>query len=200
MLLEFTDLSEARQTRFSSVRVYVENFLTRTHPGRKGAICPFVGPALERGLIRYNVVSGSGNQIVMSGVKQTLCHHKKKPGGASIVLFDEDTPFRIMRRVTKELRVEAFLAGYMLACFEPENNGCSLHDDNFFPFRTPVPMVVIRDIHMTDFKFYKWFGMRRAERVAFLKGCLAKFADQPQLADEVRRMLDEAQKPIWKFW
>jgi hypothetical protein len=63
------------------------------------------------------------------------------------------------------------MAGALFA----ENNADSLHSSLFFPFRTPTPVLVIREMVLTDLQFLDPVEFSVNERILFLESFVDRF-------------------------
>jgi Cys-tRNA(Pro) deacylase len=177
---------------------WAEEYLCRPHPelGREGPVCPFVQVAMKKGLFYLTVCRG--RDFDRSAIERTLVRYRDRflaiaphegPNvafKAILILFpdlrDKDVPALIegTQESLKPLYVEK---GLMIGEFHagpPKKAG--LWNPDFRPLRSPVPMLVIRNMVPTDFAFLRENG----ELVATY---LAHFRDSvpAHLRDDVRQ-------------
>ncbi|MCW5315755.1 hypothetical protein GTQ43_18635 [Nostoc sp. KVJ3] len=147
---------------------WVKNFLGRPHPnlGRPGAVCPFVPQSLKSDSIRFAVIHTKDlypeqiEEIVgryrdmfieMEVKEQELAINK-----AFLLIFPdvhiEDVSQSIdsVQRKLKPLFVES---GLMIGEFHQRNESLGLHNPNFRPLRSPIPLLAIRFMVEADLPF-----------------------------------------------
>ncbi|MBD2530990.1 hypothetical protein H6G97_15945 [Nostoc flagelliforme FACHB-838] len=147
---------------------WVKNFLGRPHPklGRTGAVCPFVPHSLKSNSIRLAVIHTKHlypeqlEKIVeryrdifleMDVKGQELAINK-----AFLLIFPdihiEDAPKQIdsIQQKLKPLFVES---GLMIGEFHKRNESPGLHNPNFRPLRSPIPLLAIRFMVEADLPF-----------------------------------------------
>jgi len=73
---------------------------------------------------------------------------------------------------TKEYCVRRSL---MIGALFPANESVSLHSKDFFPLRTPVPTLVVRDMVPSDLMFLRPANYSVSKRMAFLRSFIATF-------------------------
>lgn len=170
------------QSHFRALLPYVTEFLTAPHPHRPGSVCPFVPPAIKNhhiyftALTEYHRSNGLDEFFIacMSFFKTTL-QKQSWFGALMIILPPTMKPAEIIRlhQKYKELFVRE---QQMLGMTYPENSAPSLHSSAFFPFRTPVPTMVVRNMMVSDLKFLDPGHHNRKQRLAFLRAFEVTFA------------------------
>ena len=81
------------------------------------------------------------------------------------------------------LKPEFVRSGLMLGEFHADNRQPGLHNEEFHPLRSPVPMLVMRQMVPSDFAFLSRAEDSPAARMEFLTAYLASqtnLADQPE--------------------
>ncbi|RMI33039.1 hypothetical protein EBN03_13580 [Nocardia stercoris] len=173
-----------------SLRTWAESFLTRPNPdlGRDGSVCPYVRPALDRGLMWVCCISGHRPDIRQlretmydaldiyptltqghASAKSVLC--------AMVTLFPQVTDYRMVDDLHEEFKSSFVDQGTMLGQFYPGCAQSGLWNKEFRPLNSPVPMLVVRSMMSTDFPFL-------LERPEWMNAYVRKFA--PQLPAHVR--------------
>src|SRR4051794_5829013 len=149
---------------------WVRSYLTHPHPdlGRPGAVCPFVGPALERGSLRFGVVEGCPPPEKIDRIIEryrdaflgaALCLPRSRQLLTFLVLFPdvatEDAP-RVIDAAQERLKPAFVQAGLMVGQFHPgPPSEPGLWNPDFRPLAAPVPLLAIRHMHARDFLFLR---------------------------------------------
>lgn len=191
--------SEREKQSIDAVQHWVSHYLCRDHEeiGRPGVVCPFVKPGVNKyKSIHFSVYrpedtgcSDLPKKIVDFGkwfdVLPPL--DKKTRSFKAIILMlptltdsDEDSVF--IECIHKELKTDFVKRGLMLGQFYPKCPEPGLHNENFKPLQSPVPMFVIRHMQVTDLYFL-------ASRKEYLDAYCKNFDinNQAQLAEAVRK-------------
>ena len=171
---------------------WMKSFLGRPHPnlGRPGAVCPFIPQALKSNSIRLAVIRTKDlypkqiEEIIgryrdifldMEVKEQELAINK-----AFLLIFPdvhiEDVSQSIdsVQQKLKPLFVEL---GLMLGEFHQRNESPGLHNPNFRPLRSPIPLLAIRFMVEADLPFL----MNPADprlRIRYLEAYLKCFRDK----------------------
>lgn len=147
---------------------WVKNFLGRPHPhlGRPGAVCPFVPHSLRSNSIRLAVIRTKDlyPEQIENLVKRyrdiflemDVKGQESKISKAFLLIFPdidiEDAPKTIdsIQQKLKPLFVES---GLMIGEFHKRNQSPGLHNPDFRPLRSPVPLLAIRFMVEADLPF-----------------------------------------------
>jgi hypothetical protein len=178
---------ESNAQAFSQVASWVDGYLARPHKdlGRPGTVCPFAPEALMRDLIRIAVVRLGKNQ--KQQIEEAVLHfrrafHEMEPrtGDASIykailIAFPDvslaDAPGLI--DVSKERLKPLFVNdGLMLGEFHELNESPGLHNPDFRPLRSPIPLLAIRRMVYSDIVFLNRPSDPPERRIRFLEAYL----------------------------
>ncbi|RMI30540.1 hypothetical protein EBN03_20890 [Nocardia stercoris] len=167
-----------------SLRMWIESFLTQPNPdlGRTGNVCPFTGPALERGMLWVGCMRGHRADIdALRGiVRDEFDIYPTLPAGrdastsvlrAIITVLPEDTDYRIIDDVHQEFKSRFVDRGTMLGQFYPGCPQPGLWNKEFRPLSAPLPMLAVRTMVPSDFPFL-------AERPEWIDAYLRKFGSQ----------------------
>ena len=189
------------QSAYQAVLPYVRDFLCAPHPYRKGAVCPFVPRAIKHDHMYFTYFSHfSDQQIRRSLIKaREFClNTKKEPGqsaifGSLIILFPAD--FSIDELLALHFKYKPLFVekGLMLGAMYPSNQAKSLHNDEYFPLRTPIPTLVIRDIVADDLLFMHPTHYHIKRRLQFLSSFI-KTVENMAHSSPIKSKLDEAKK------
>lgn len=180
-------LSEIKKL-YEGIFPYITNFLCSPHPDRKGNVCPFVPAAIKRDNIYFSYFFEGDSEIDFlpyskDFIKESINFYTKKKEqskcfGALIILFPHD--YNILKLleihlINKQQCVENQL---MIGALWDKNQAQSLHNPNFFPLRTPTPILVIRDLTIHDLIFLdpKYYNLKM--RIQFLNTFIKKFSDK----------------------
>lgn len=152
----------------NEISQWLKNFLARPHPelGRPGPVCPFVPKGLKLNYIRIKVIHSKNleqpeiAQIVLPYLKILL---DLEPRETEVALYKaillifpdithDDAP-RLIDSVQKELKPLFVESGLMLGEFHNRTEACGLHNPNFRPLRSPIPLLAIRFMVEYDLPF-----------------------------------------------
>ncbi|HEV8580105.1 MAG TPA: YbaK/EbsC family protein [Thermoanaerobaculia bacterium] len=150
---------------------WAEEYLCRPHPelGREGPVCPYVQVAMKKGLFYLAVCRG--RDFDRDGIEGTLVRYRdwfldlepRQEADAAfktiLILFPdllpEDVP-GLVDATQERLKPIYVEKGLMIGEFHagpPKKAG--LWNPDFLPLRSPVPMLVIRNMVPTDFAFLR---------------------------------------------
>ncbi len=159
-------LDEQVRIRFQPTIRYVTDFLTASHPSRKGSVCPFVRPALDTGTCLFSVVRRGSFWHILAAVEKVLIEVKRLQNSsceieAVVLLFNSEISHSVLDRIHRRLMLKSMEMGFMLGMCGPRVDTPSLHNQNFFPFRAPQNIIVIRDLIPLDVHFFPSSRIRR---------------------------------------
>jgi hypothetical protein len=171
---------------------WIRNFLAKPHPdlGRSGKVCPFVPYSLKYDTIKLAVIrpktlTQQAIEGIVKGYKDIFLQTEPTSGDAAIykvflLLFPdvniEDTLI-LIDDVQKKLKPFFVEAGLMLGEFHMRNHSQGLHNPNFRPLCSPVPMLAIRFMVEQDLPFLKLSGDEPQIRIKYLEMYLQRFAN-----------------------
>ncbi|MHC5673339.1 DUF6875 domain-containing protein [Nostoc sp.] len=147
---------------------WVKNFLGKPHPnlGRPGVVCPFVPHSLKSNSIRLAVIRAKDlypeqlEQIVgdyrdiflrMEVKEQELAINK-----AFLLIFPDihiEEASKLIDSVQQKLKPLFVESGLMIGEFHELNESPGLHNPNFRPLRSPIPLLAIRFMVEADLPF-----------------------------------------------
>jgi hypothetical protein len=162
---------------------WVKSYLAQPHPelGRRGAVCPFVPEALEVDSIQLALVADPA--VTRESIAQIITRFRdvflateptRGPGAmqkAFLVVFPElgSEGAALVDEVQFSLKRYFVEHGLMLGEFHATNQSPGLRNPDFFPLRSPVPMLAIRNMVDSDLPFLIREGYPAAERASFLR-------------------------------
>ena len=147
---------------------WVKSFLARPHPhlGRSGPVCPFVPQAIKSNSIQFAVVRAKNmepqqvEEIVLR-YRDIFLETEPRQGEAALskaflLIFPdidiEDTP-KLIDGVQQKLKPFFVDLGLMLGEFHKRNQTPGLHNQNFRPLQSPIPILAIRYMVESDLPF-----------------------------------------------
>lgn len=177
---------------------WVKSFLGRPHPnlGRPGVVCPFVPHALKSNSIRLAVIRTKDlypeqiEEIVscyrdifidMEVKEQELAINK-----AFLLIFPDihiEDASKLIDSVQQKLKPLFVESGLMIGEFHKRNESPGLHNPNFRPLRSPIPLLAIRFMVEADLPFLQNPADPRL-RIRYLEAYLKCFGDK--FTDETR--------------
>ncbi|MEH2311793.1 MAG: DUF6875 domain-containing protein [Nostoc sp.] len=177
---------------------WVKSFLARPHPnlGRSGVVCPFVPHALKSNSIRLAVIRTKDlypEQIeeIVSCYRDIFIEMEVKEeelaiNKAFLLIFPdihiEDTS-KLIDGVQQKLKPLFVESGLMIGEFHKRNESPGLHNPNFRPLRSPIPLLAIRFMVEADLPFLQNPADPRL-RIRYLEAYLKCFGDK--FTDETR--------------
>lgn len=186
---------------------WVKNFLGRPHPnlGRPGAVCPFVPYSLKSNSIHLAVIRtkdlypqqleevvGRYRDIFLSiEVKeQELAINR-----AFLLIFpdiDLKDASKLVDSVQQKLKPLFVESGLMIGEFHKRNETPGLHNPNFRPLRSPIPLLAIRFMVEADLPFLEspadpYLRIRYLE--AYLKCFNHKFTDETKFKNAYQALV-----------
>lgn len=174
----------------TEIQTWVREFLAKPHPdlGRPGAVCPFVPRALQLDTIWMAVArpeSPDPEEIkkIIARYREVFLSLDPVTGEDSLykailIIFPdvltEDAP-DLIDRVQKELKPYFVEEGMMIGEFHKLNAAPGLHNPDFFPLRSPLPMLAMRFMVESDLVFLMREMDAPETRAHFLKSFLRRF-------------------------
>jgi len=148
---------------------WVKSFVARHHPdlGRTGFVCPFVPYALKSNSIKLTVIRAKNlrqkqiEEIVLNYRDVFLdiveAQQKELALYKVFLLLFADLPIedtaKLIDGIQQKLKPFFVESGLMLGEFYKQNESPGLHNPNFRPLRSPIPMLVIRFMVESDLPF-----------------------------------------------
>lgn len=147
---------------------WVKNFLAKPHPdlGRNGPVCPFVPQSIKLNSIQMAVIRAKNlePQKIEDIVKNyrdiflQMEPRNRKAGinKAFLLIFpdlDPDQASTLIDGVQKKLKPFFVEEGLMIGEFHKRTETRGLHNQNFYPLRSPIPLLAIRFMVEGDLPF-----------------------------------------------
>ncbi|MFN6514884.1 MAG: DUF6875 domain-containing protein [Nostoc sp. CreGUA01] len=183
---------------FIQILEWVKNFLGRPHPhlGRPGAVCPFVPHSLRSNSIRLavlhtkdlypeqieNIVRRYRDIFLEMDVKE----QESKMGKAFLLIFPDihiEEASEMIDSVQQKLKPVFVESGLMIGEFHKRNPSPGLHNPNFRPLRSPIPLLAIRFMVEADLPFLQSPADPHL-RIRYLEAYLKRFGHK--FTDEAR--------------
>jgi hypothetical protein len=147
---------------------WVKDFLANPHSqvGRVGSVCPFIPRAIQLDLVRMTVirthdVEPQRIEAIVKRHRDVFLELEPKDGNALfktlLLVFPNlvtEPDFQLINGLHKTLKSFFMESGLMLGVFHPVANKPGLHNPNFRPFLSPVPLLAIRFIVPPDVIFF----------------------------------------------
>ncbi|WP_375495418.1 DUF6875 domain-containing protein [uncultured Nostoc sp.] len=151
-----------------SIMEWVKIFLGRPHPnlGRPGTVCPFVPHSLKSNSIRLAVIRTENlypeqlEEVVgryrdifleIDDQEQELAINK-----AFLLIFPDihiEDASKLVDSIQQKLKPLFVESGLMIGEFHKRNESPGLHNPNFRPLRSPIPLLAIRFMVEADLPF-----------------------------------------------
>lgn len=177
--VEVTLIPEFAYNAYQKMMPYIIKFLCSQHPYRKGKLCPFVPKAIKENCIYFTYFDGSLVESI-NFIKNCIDFFLKKKRaqntlGALIILFPEDFSLETLLEIHLKSKVECVKNNIMIGALYSTSQAQSLHCESFYPLRTPVPTLVLRDLVIHDLIFLNPKHYKLHERLNFLNSFIKKF-------------------------
>lgn len=185
---------------------WCREFLMRPAPdlGRTGAVCPYMSKAMGLNRIAFVVVRTEGRtedeiDAVIAGFREVFLAMEPTGGqerlekAILIILPDvseEDAP-AMVDETHRRLKAEFVASGLMIGKFHPASDQGGLHNPDFRPLRSPVPLLAIRFMVGSDLPFLNRVDDPVPDRITFLESYGRRFT-----GDEERRWADRGQAAL----
>jgi hypothetical protein len=184
---------------------WTRDFVAQAHPdlGRGGPVCPFVPPAIENNTLWFavehiNRISAVQVAILMNQYKDLFLSldPKEEEDGPDLaakktilVIFPdlpEDKAGDYIDGIQRPLKDEFVREGLMLGDFHQFSHAPGIHNKDFRPLQSPIPMLVIRHMVLTDWRFLY-------EKAQWTQAWLARFhsgEDPEALVEHMLRLAE----------
>lgn len=204
-----SSLSPSITKIYERVLPYITAFLCAQHPNRKGAMCPFVPAALKEDRVYFtffNVSNNYGRSFISECIKFFLNKKDGKSFNALIILFPENFRIDELLKIHWDNKKQCIDNSLMIGAMWDKNQAQSLHNDKFFPLRTPTPILVIRDLTVSDLIFMNPKHYNTKVRLSFLKSFIKTFdkknssqlaLDQVNKAKELKKLYELKQIKVY---
>ncbi|WGV25540.1 DUF6875 domain-containing protein [Halotia branconii] len=192
-LYTVTEIEQTQQDLPYLIEVmeWVKSFLARHHPnlGRPGPVCPFVPYALKSNSIQMAVIRG--NNLTFQQLEEIVkCYRDIFLQGdtkdkefdiyrAFLLIFPDvhiNENFQLIDRIQQKLKPLFVESGLMLGEFHRNTQSSGLHNPNFRPLRSPIPLLAIRFMVDSDLPFLQNPDDDPYLRSKYLEAYLKRFA------------------------
>ncbi|MDZ8189965.1 MAG: hypothetical protein RMX96_34660 [Nostoc sp. ChiSLP02] len=198
--VEIEQLQESQDLPyFKEILEWVKNFLGRPHPhlGRPGPVCPFVPHSLKSNSIHLAVIRTK--DLYPEQVENIVRRYRdifldtKVQGQeltiskAFLLIFPDihiDEAPKLIDSVQQKLKPLFVESGLMIGEFHKRNESSGLHNPNFRPLRSPIPLLAIRYMVEADLPFIQSppdLHLRIRYLEAYLKRFGNKFTDETRI-------------------
>lgn len=196
------DASDSASAALRATAAWVRDFLAQGHRsiGRSGTVCPYVPQALELDSIRLAAIRGSRPSVaevdaLVDSCREYLRGDSPESGQRRLDLFR--AVLVVFVDVTAEdasdvvdasqwrLKPAVVRDGLMIGEFHARNRTPGLHAPDFFPLRSPHPLLALRWMVESDVVFLGRPEEPPDRRAAFLESFLRVLG--PRLSAEARR-------------
>ncbi|MBD2616439.1 hypothetical protein VF14_23680 [Nostoc linckia z18] len=195
--IEIQQLQENEDLPYlNQILEWVKTFLGKPHPllGRPGAVCPFVPHSIRTNSIRLAVIRSKDlyPEQIENLVKRyrdiflemDAKEQESRISKAFLLIFPdidiEDAP-KIIDSIQQKLKPLFVESGLMIGEFHKRNQSPGLHNPDFRPLRSPVPLLAIRFMVEADLPFLQSpvdLHLRIRYLEAYLKRFGGKFTDE----------------------
>ncbi|MBD2509280.1 hypothetical protein H6G91_18610 [Nostoc muscorum FACHB-395] len=168
-ILEIEQLQEYEDRPYLLETIeWVKSFLARPHPnlGRPGAVCPFVPYSLKSNSIRLAVIRTKylyPEQLeeIVGRYKDIFLKMKVKEqeleiNKAFLLIFPDvhiEDACKLIDSVQQKLKPLFVESGLMIGEFHKRNETPGMHNPDFRPLRSPIPLLAIRFMVEADLPF-----------------------------------------------
>jgi len=171
----------------TEVMEWVKNFLAKPHPdlGRAGLVCPFVPGALQLNTLRLTVIRAKNlehQQIeeIVRCYRDIFLEIEPRSGKAAqnkaiLLIFPDlhiEDACKLVDDIQQKLKPFFVEAGLMIGEFHQLNQSPGLHNPNFRPLRSPIPMLAIRFMIEADLPFLQRLSDDSRLRIKYLEAYL----------------------------
>ncbi|MCX4241504.1 DUF6875 domain-containing protein [Paraliomyxa miuraensis] len=180
--IELTEVDASDLGVLGEVARWTVDYLCRTHEdlGRSGDVCPYTQVAMREGLL-YSAVCHvfdadprpSMNAVMMQTMKDFESRPPRmgaKAGLKAMLVLFPSLEGEWVDDVQLSLSQTFVERGLMIGEFHAECEKPGLHNQEFKPLRSPIPLLAVRNMMLTDLAFLK-------DSDAKLKCYLKRFGD-----------------------
>lgn len=174
------DLADDELNAMRTIADWIKAYVVMPHKdlGRGGPVCPFVGKAMEHNtlwLAAEQIADRGATDVVqlVNDYKERLLRAEPVQGDAIafkaiVVALTGVSAERASDILSDALSPQLLNTSYaqdgvVIGQFHERNEGTAIYNPDFHPFRSPVPFVLLRHAHVTDWKFFiddeEWLGV-----------------------------------------
>ena len=192
-------LAEGDLAALRAVADWLKTFVIKPHKdlGRAGPVCPFVPGSLERKtlwLAPEKVADRSVPEVVelITGYQRLFLDAQPTEGDDAtyksfVVLFTDlstDRASEFFDDLLQHLGIPSYVEhGFVMGGFYEGNGGTAIYNQDFRPFTSPVPFLLVRQAVISDWKFF-------LDNEDWLKLWARRYGESgvQALAEELRRL------------
>lgn len=188
---------------------WIRDYLARPHPllGRTGVVCPFVPRALSLNQLYLSVVWPT--EVTEEYLEEVLIKYRAEflnltsrsqedASFKAIIIILPGVTAQFIESIQSRMKVRFVDVGLMLGEFHEDNYSPGLHNAEFRPLRSPMPMLAIRHVVESDLVFLMRSTDPVALRIQFLRGYLRALGPtlSPAKAETARAALQQAEAEL----
>lgn len=205
-LYTFIDIDQFQEDHSCLIEIkeWAINFLGKPHPhlGRTGTVCPFVPTAINSNSIKLTVIRSQKHTLeqleeLVRSYRDIFLDIEPREGEASLnktilIIFPDiqaDDTY-IVDDIQHKLKPYFVDAGLMLGEFHKHNETPGLHNPDFRPLRSPIPMLAIRFMVESDLPFLQRISDEPHLRIKYLRAYLQRFGNNPKNKNRLNNALE----------
>lgn len=187
-----TKHSEQVTFMYQKILPYFTDFLASAHEYREGMVCPFASAALKGDRVFFTMGptddTDEGHvRHIAHCVDFHLSRKTARPGlGATVIIFPEEYDIERLLRIHYANTAQCIERVVMLGVLYSTSMAHSLHSHEYFPNRTPLPVLVIRDMVPHDFIALDPRDYSLKKRIVFLEAFIERFGNTKNAEEEIK--------------
>ena len=160
---------------------YIRDFLVASHPYRKGQVCPFVQTSLAVKGTQFSAIDAVEFNDAWHPLMQrieafSIFKAQFMDARTSLtILLPDNIPESVHLKLQSRAKKICVQKHLMIGALYPASEAPSLHNEDYFPLRTPTPTLVLRDLVPMDMQFLTQDRHNLMEKHAFLMHYIEKF-------------------------
>jgi len=200
-------LPEEAIRRMHIAWAWIESFLTHpsTELGREGDVCPYMRRAMRKNYVAMRAFDMGLGDVALAELVRNLREDmldraarleqtsERNYVAAIIVPFGaaDELMVQVLGRIQPSLKPEFVERGLMLGEFWPGHQDSGLHNEDFRPLASPLPMLAMRHMVLSDLGFLTKARVSPQTQAEFLSCYRRTFTGQ--LTAQWERKLSEAE-------
>jgi hypothetical protein len=174
---------------------YIQDFLCGPHPYRQGSVCPFVPGAVKRDRIFYAAgIPDATITVQAEHIRRCVTRflQEKRGFSALVILLPKNMDIDLLLDVHHAVKIHCVRRKLMVGALYRTSGAASIHNQKYFPLRTPVPTIVVRDMVVSDLRFLDPRNFSVIKRLVFLHSFIRKFEPTSRKSTVSVREYEEA--------
>lgn len=167
---------------YEGVLPYLTDFLTAQHPHRNGVMCPFMPKALGSKNVHFTYFKSSDTDLQLQElIAACVDYYKNREDstyGALVILLEDNFDMHRLLRAHIDAKHNCIKNELMLGALYKDSQAPSLHSQEYYPLRTPTPILVLRDLTAQDLQFLSPDHYGIYSKIKFLNSFINKFSAQ----------------------